>query len=195
MKKLVGFFLVLFLIAWGCTRVEAQEPETGWSVTLYQGICNDRYFSQFFLTPPDWNGNFFTGFGVMNEFYSFWDYFTLGLEGQYVYHYGRQWFHEGTAAVVVRFYPRFNTDLISLNFAVGEGASFASEKPEYEMEAGDRTTHGINYLGFETEIGVPRWSRKMSMVVKLHHRSSVFKLIGNGTADSNFLTFGARYRF
>ncbi|MFH1135583.1 MAG: hypothetical protein V1816_05820 [Pseudomonadota bacterium] len=195
MKKLAVFFLVFALIAPWTSPARAQEPQTGWSATLYQGVCNDRYFSEFFLSYPDWNGNFFTGLGVMNEFFVFWDYFTLGLEGQYVYHYGEQFFHEGTLALVVRYYPRLNSEYVNLNFAVGEGASYATEKPEYEMEARDRTTKGINYLGFETEVGFPKLSRDASLVVKLHHRSSVFKLIGNGTADSNFLTFGLRYRF
>lgn len=90
---------------------------------------------------------------------------------------------------------------IDINFAAGEGFSYATEYPPIEVNP-HAVNHGddqhvsrlLNYLMFELTFSLPRFS-SWSFLYRVHHRSGNFGLI-DGVADgSNFICLGIRYDF
>jgi hypothetical protein len=94
----------------------------------------------------------------------------IELEGQVLRHFGDQAHWEGTLALMFRTGQIPLPGGLSVNFAFGEGASFASEPPRLEGSAKVAPRRFLNYLAFEAEFshasvpGVP-------LVPRIHHRS------------------------
>jgi hypothetical protein len=79
-----------------------------------------------------------------------------------------------------------------VNFAVGEGISYALSRPTFEgLENNERPRKFLNYLAFEAEISHPALAG-VSLVSRLHHRSGIFGLIAPQGSGSNILGLGLR---
>lgn len=116
----------------------------------------------------------------------------IELEGQVLRHFGRQQHWEGTLTLMFRTgdIPLFGG--LSVNLAVGEGLSYASERPRFEGAVDVRPTRFLNYLAFEAEFSHASW-QGVSFVTRLHHRSGVFGLIAPKKSGSNFIGAGIRF--
>lgn len=119
----------------------------------------------------------------------------LEIEAQVLQHFGSQRHAEVSTALVIRTGNATLFDTIDLNFAFGEGLSWALAKPRYEKgpegRRGDDSRHFQNHLMFELEFtlrSVPR----THLVLRLHHRSGVYGLISPQRTGSNFLGIGLR---
>lgn len=127
--------------------------------------------------------------------------FTLGfsgnrleLEGQLVKHFGQQDHLEGVISLVYRTPDIHVGGGFAVNFAFGEGMSYAFDTPAVEGLGKVEAHRWLNYLSFETEIthaSLPGWS----LVPRLHHRSGIFGLIAPKYAGSNYVGIGVRYDF
>jgi hypothetical protein len=81
---------------------------------------------------------------------------------------------------------------VDTSFAIGEGMSYNTEVTTVEKEDDEDAGNWLNYLMFELTLGLPdhpRWD----LVYRIHHRSSVRRLIGAG--GSNYVTLGIKYSF
>lgn len=115
----------------------------------------------------------------------------LEIEAQVLRHFGGQSHWEGTLALMFRTGQIPLASGLSVNFGIGEGLSYASERPRYEGAIDVRPTRLLNYLAFEAEFAhsaVPG----VSFVARLHHRSGVFGLIAPQKSGSNFIGAGIR---
>ena len=61
-----------------------------------------------------------------------------------------------------------------------------------EEDTNDDAQRALNYLLLELAFGLPQHPR-WDLVVRLHHRSSVFGLVGEG--GSNFVCGGIKFGF
>ena len=105
---------------------------------------------------------------------------SFEVEGQIVKHFGLQNHLEFTASILFRTGELNITDAFSVNFAVGEGLSYALRSPADEF--GPTGVRGLNapkfqnFLSFEFEFShaaLPDWH----LVTRLHHRSGIFGFI------------------
>lgn len=115
----------------------------------------------------------------------------IEVEGQLLRHFGGQQHWETTLALMFRTGQIPLAGGLSVNFAVGEGLSYASERPRFEGAVDVRPTRFLNYLAFEAEFAhasVPG----VSLVARLHHRSGIFGLIAPQKSGSNFIGAGLR---
>jgi hypothetical protein len=115
----------------------------------------------------------------------------IEVEGQVLRHFGDQNHWEGTIALMFRTgrIPLFQG--LSVNFAFGEGLSYASERPRLEGSFRVEPTRFLNYLAFEAEFSHASLPG-VYFVPRIHHRSGVFGVIAPKESGSNFIGAGLR---
>jgi hypothetical protein len=116
----------------------------------------------------------------------------IELEGQVLRHFGGQHHWEGTLALMFRTGEIPLAGGLSVNLAVGEGLSYASERPRLEGAIDVRPTRFLNYLAFEAEFSHESLPG-VSLVTRLHHRSGIFGVIAPRKSGSNFIGAGVRF--
>jgi hypothetical protein len=168
---------------------------TPWSVMLYQGFGTSVDMGQVLVFDIKSEDSLFTGLVANRKMFSFWRYFTFELEGQVLRHYKKQEHWEYNGLFMVRFHPFLLDPTIDIEFAVGEGLSYATKTPVIEHEQHpDASSRLLNYLVFEVAF-TPAQYREWSLVTRIHHRSGVFRLFNGTKGGSNFLALGLRYHF
>jgi hypothetical protein len=115
----------------------------------------------------------------------------IEVEGQILRHFGEQRHWEGTLALMFRTgqIPLFSG--LSVNLGVGEGLSYASERPQLEGSFRVEPSRLLNYLAVEAEFShasVPG----IHIVPRIHHRSGIFGVIAPRTSGSNFIGVAVR---
>ncbi|MCB5174066.1 hypothetical protein [Microvirga lenta] len=184
----------------------AQSPERMWHVTGYAS----RWANTDLLDVPErsFRGNLtfedanFVGAGLARVIVPSFsipvpgtDFAFRGnrieIEGQVLRHFGSQSHWEGTVAIMFRTgqIPLFGG--LSVNFAVGEGLSYASERPALEGSFRVEPTRFLNYLAFEAEFSHASLPG-VYFVPRIHHRSGIFGVIAPRESGSNFIGAGLR---
>lgn len=119
----------------------------------------------------------------------------LEMDAQLLRHFGLQSHIESTLALVFRTGDINFWDVLSLNFAMGEGFSLASSRPAYEKGPSGRRGFDSrrlqNHLLFELEFTRPSIPFA-HVVIRLHHRSGIYGVISPQRTGSNFLGIGFR---
>jgi hypothetical protein len=118
---------------------------------------------------------------------------SIEVEAQFGQHFGLQRHQEATLALVWRSRELpLPATRASINFAVGEGFSYALSRPTFEgRENDERPRKFLNYLAFEAEISHAALPG-LSLVPRLHHRSGIFGIIAPQGSGSNILGLGLR---
>ena len=122
----------------------------------------------------------------------------LELEGQIVKHWGKQKHVELTGALVWRTGDWHFTENLGVNFAIGEGISYALHRPRFEKgRSGRRGDHSFrlqNHIMMELEFSyaaMPDWH----FVTRIHHRSGMYGLVSPHKTGSNYFGVGIRRDF
>jgi hypothetical protein len=166
-----------------------------WSVMLYQGFGTSTDLGQTLVFDIKSEDSHFTGLVANRKMFSFWRHFTFELEGQVLRHYGKQEHWEYNGLFMIRFHPFLLDPTVDIEFAVGEGLSYATQTPVIEQEQHpDASSRFLNYLVFEVAF-TPAQYREWSLVTRIHHRSGAFRLFNGTKGGSNFLALGLRYHF
>jgi hypothetical protein len=166
-----------------------------WSVMIYHGFGTSTDLGQTLFFDIKSEDSLFTGVVANRKMFSFWRYFTFELEGQVVRHYRKQEHWEYNGLFMVRFHPFLLDPTVDIEFAVGEGLSYATQTPVIEEEQHpDASSRFLNYLVFEVAF-TPVQYREWSLVTRIHHRSGAFGLFNGTRGGSNFLALGLRYHF
>jgi len=210
-RKLLVVLTALLFIASG----KAHAFERGdWHVAVFSSVHSDKELSNDLLIglitgDLDLRPSYFASIAVSRTILKdvplpipFTDLALEGnsfeIEGQIVKHFGLQNHIEFTASILFRTGELNITDALSVNFAVGEGVSYALQPPADEF--GPSGVRGLNapkfqnFLSFEFEFShaeLPDWH----LVTRLHHRSGIFGLISPKITGSNFLAIGIRKDF
>lgn len=196
-RILPAAFFLLCLAALPPGRGQAGEflqAGTHWYLNVYAGIYSPRDMGKTMLLHPlEGEENFLLGLGLGRELVRWKTYLSLEVEALVANHFGvhknpsrTRNYLEYVLMANLR-YQTFPWDrYVKTTLAIGDGFSYAEEKTWDEQQ------YGLNYLQVEVTFAPPKDDR-LAFVYRIHHRSGVFGLVGDGGA--NFYTFGLRYRF
>ncbi len=126
------------------------------------------------------------------EFWHYKKYISFEVEGQIGKHFDNDTFWEFNGVIIGRWHAFPWNKYLNTSFAVGDGFSYYTEVSKVEKEDDEDAQRTLNYLMFELALGLPQYPR-WDMVVRIHHRSSIFGLYGAG--GSNYVTGGIKFSF
>jgi len=216
--------LCLVLTAGGVAAQEPQEAETvaqeapkespaapdysenHFALSLYGGYLTTQVFSELYTGPNRLVNTTLFALSLSRELFSVGH--VLGVsaleplkieaEGIAVVHSGvwpeNQSFSEFAGSLNLRWhrFPWNRHVLTTMGF--GEGLSYASQKPSYEIEINNKTANLLNYLMFDVTFAHPDLP-ELALLFRLHHRSGVFGLFDDVSGGSNFFVAGLKFRF
>jgi hypothetical protein len=164
-----------------------------WFLTVYAGaFAQDDIGDIFALQPKFEDNDYIVVTALAREFWHHKQYLSLEVEGQVGKHFNNDTFWEFNGALIGRWHAFPWDKYVDTSFAVGDGISVYTEVSEVEEEDDEDAGLVLNYLMFELALGLPRFPQ-WDLVVRIHHRSSVFGLAGS--AGSNYLCGGIKYSF
>ncbi len=124
----------------------------------------------------------------------FEDALSFELEGQIGKWWGDQDNLEFNLPVAIRWSKFPWNHYVSTSLAYGLGPSYATEKPDAEIDLHDTTKKFLVYWFSEIAFGPPE--SNWAGILRIHHRSGAFGLIADhGEGGSNTLAAGLKYRF
>jgi hypothetical protein len=124
----------------------------------------------------------------------FEDALSFELEGQIGKWWGDQDNVEFNLPVAIRWSKFPWNHYVSTSLAYGLGPSYATEKPDAEIDLHDTTKKFLVYWFGEIAFGPPQ--SNWAGIFRIHHRSGAFGLIADhGEGGSNTLAAGLKYRF
>jgi len=124
----------------------------------------------------------------------FEDALSFELEGQIGKWWGDQDNLEFNLPLAIRWSKFPWNQYVSTSLAYGLGPSYATEKPDAEIDLHDTTKKILVYWFGEIAFGPPE--SNWAGILRIHHRSGAFGLIADhGEGGSNTLAAGLKYRF
>jgi hypothetical protein len=199
--RLRWILLILFVL-WQCPisgalaedEVDQKDaPRSKWFLTVYGGAHAQDDINDVFTFQATFHDNAYVAVvALAREFWHYDNYLGFEVEGQLGKHFNKddQW--EFAGLIVGRWHAFPWDKYVDTSFAVGDGMSYYSEVSEVEKEDDEDAQRALNYLMFELALGLPQYPR-WDLVFRVHHRSSVFGLVGAG--GSNFVCGGLKFSF
>ncbi len=177
-----------------------------YAIAIYGGYLTTQVFSELYSGPNKLVNSKFVAVSLSRELISVGHVIgvnalaplKLEAEGIAALHMGQwpesQTFSEFVGALNLRWH-RFpwNRRLLT-TMGIGEGLSYAAEKPSYEVEINNKSAHLMNFLMFDVTFAHPDLP-ELALLLRLHHRSGAFGLFDGVTGGSNFFTVGLKYTF
>jgi len=193
------------------TQQDGRLRGSGYSITVFRAIGLDttlpdlvpRFLHGTLRTEPEW----FTAMAVKGPVFRQLRLGTPVLDAwlgpmeweiQGVRHDGTRSYWEGTAALMQRTKDLVLGDMLAVNVAVGDGASYAATDEANEsgsgMQRGQDTYRWLNHLICEAEWTVPSW-RHVHLATRIHHRCGVWGVVAPAFSGGNYLSVGLRYEY
>lgn len=193
--------MALFLLQlWFGSVALADDEKTGddanhykWFLTVYGGAhAQDDIGDVFALKPKFEDNDYIVVAALARQFWRYRNYISFEVEGQVGKHFNNDTFWEFNGLVIGRWHAFPWNRYVDTSIAVGDGLSCYTEVSKVEKEDDDDAQKTLNYLMFELALGLPQYPR-WDMVLRIHHRSSIFGLYGAG--GSNYVTGGFKFSF
>lgn len=169
--------------------------DDGWSIGFYGGVLTEAEieYSLNHLSLIDESYKL-TALVLNRDIGEVTKHIRAELEGQIVKQWGNQHHFELNGLLLLRWtaFPWNRT--LPTSFAIGEGLSYATEKPEFEKRLKPKVQRLLNFMIWEIAVSLPQWPQ-WDYFFRVHHRSGVFGLFDGVTGGSNGLTAGMRYSF
>lgn len=194
-KKLICFIAITSLLA--ISLAEKSAADDGYFLSLYGGQVSDTQFNAIIRGILDYQDYYLVACVLGKELAVYKDKIGIEMEGQIVKHINGKEHWEFNPVLTLRWLPFPWDDTLETSFAWGNGLSFATETPEFEVEESSHhgeTSQLLYYFMVEIDVVVPNMS-KLHVFSRIHHRSSVFGIIDGIMAGSNYVTFGLKYHF
>jgi hypothetical protein len=198
----VGWFLILFMALVSLTTSDTLAQDDNeendserykWFLTAYGGAHAQDDFNDVVTLQPSFEDNAYIGVvALARELWHYKKYLSFELEGQVAKHFNKDTHWEIVGVLIGRWHYFPWNKYVDTSFAVGDGVSYYTDVSEVEKEDDDDAQRTLNYLLLELALGLPEYP-KWDFVLRLHHRSSVFGLIGSG--GSNFVCAGIKFGF
>jgi hypothetical protein len=176
---------------------ENSSAEDGYFLSLYGGQVSDTQFNAIIRGIVDFKDYYLVAGALGKELMVWKDRIGIEVEGQIVKHINGSEHWEFNPLLTLRWLHFPWDQTLDTSFAWGNGLSYATEDPEFEVEEsshGNKTSQVLYYFMVEWVFAfpdVPQWR----VFSRIHHRSSVFGLIDGIMAGSNYVTLGLRYAF
>ena len=186
--------ILIISTAWAQVATEENEAQRHkWFLTAYAGAHAQDDFQDVVTFQPKFEDNAYVGvMALARELWYYKKYFSFELEGQVAKHFNKdtQWEFVGVLIGRWNFFPwdRY----LDTSLAIGDGMSYYTEVSEVEKEDDEDAQRALNYLLVEVAMGLPKYPQ-WDLVLRIHHRSSVFGLVGAG--GSNFVCAGIKFGF
>lgn len=120
-------------------------------------------------------------------------WYALELEANMAKHWGMTDHMDFNMPIVTVRWEYFPWDeVLDTNLAFGIGPSYATSKPESEIENDDDTRQFLIYWHISADFSLP--DSPWALLLRLHHRSTGYGLFGH-EGGGNVLTAGLRYEF
>ena len=198
MQWFLFFILVLIVCSASAALAEDEKKETNvkrhkWFLTAYAGAHAQDDIGDVLTLQPKFEDNAYIGvLALARELWHYKKYLSLELEGQVAKHFNKDTHWEFVGVLIGRWHLFPWDKYVDTSFAVGDGISYYTEVSEVEEDDDEDAQRALNYLLFEVALGLPKYP-KWDLVIRLHHRSSIFGLWGAG--GSNFVCGGIKYSF
>ena len=164
-----------------------------WFLTAYGGAHAQDHIEDLFTFNARFEDNDYIAVAALaREFWHYKNYISFEVEGQIGKHFNNDTFWEFNGLIIGRWHVFPWNQYIDTSIAVGDGLSYYSEVSKVEKEDDDDAQRTLNYLMFELALGLPQYPR-WHLVVRIHHRSSIFGLYGAG--GSNYACGGIKFSF
>lgn len=188
--------LVVLAISNAWAQNEIEEPEAGrykWFLTAYAGAHAQDDFQDVVTFQPTFEDNAYIGVvALARELWHYKKFFSFELEGQVAKHFNKDTHWEFVGVLIGRWHYFPWNKYVDTSLAIGDGMSYYTDISEVEKEDDDDAQRTLNYLLVEVALGLPQYPR-WDLVFRIHHRSSVFGLVGAGR--SNFVCGGIKFGF
>ena len=194
-------FLVVFalLLCFGSgaladdEKTKDDKKKYKWFLTVYGGAHAQDDIGDVFAFKAKFEDNdYIVVAALAREFWRFKKYISFEVEGQIGKHFNNDTFWEFNGVIIGRWHEFPWNRYVDTSFAVGDGLSYHTQVSKVEKEDDEDAQKTLNYLLFELALGLPQYPR-WDMVVRIHHRSSIFGLYGAG--GSNYVTGGIKFSF
>jgi hypothetical protein len=171
-------------------------PRRPWFVTGYYGFGTDGDITQFPGISHDsqFVRSFFIDLAAGREIWQIMEPLALEVEGQALKHFGMQTHFEFDLALGLRWHAFPWDAYVDTSFAVFNGLSWATQKPQIEIERRRKTAHLLNYVAIEFDFSLPE-EPEWALAIRLHHRSGAWGSFDGVYGGSNFFSLGVRHRF
>jgi hypothetical protein len=174
-------------------KSESDIKRLKWFLTVYAGAHAQDDIGDVFTFSAKFEDNDYIAVAALaREFWHYQDYISFEVEGQIGRHFNNDTFWEFNGLIIGRWHAFPWNNYVDTSVAVGDGLSFYTEVSKVEKEDDEDAQKTLNYLMFELALGLPQYPR-WDLVVRIHHRSSIFGLYGAG--GSNYLTGGIKFSF
>jgi len=190
--RISAFLIVIALVPVFMGHAMAEQD---FAVTLYGGRMTDGDFGDSLTGQADFIDAYILVGALSWTFARVYDdALSFELEGQVGKWFGDSDNWEFNFPVAIRWSKFPWNNHVATSLAYGLGPSFASEKPEAEIDVNDSTHKFLVYWYGEIALGPP--GSNWEGVLRIHHRSGAFGLVADrGDGGSNTLCIGLKYRF
>jgi len=193
----------LFLFAWLLCfesnaladdgKIEDDIKRPKWFLTVYGGAHVQDDINDIFTFQPKFEDNDYIAVAALaREFWHYKKYISFEVEGQIGKHFNNDTFWEFNGLIIGRWHAFPWNKYVETSFAMGDELSYYTEVSKVEKEDDEDAQKTLNYLMFELALGLPQYPR-WDLVVRIHHRSSIFGLYGAG--GSNYVCGGIKFSF
>lgn len=190
---MVGRLLFPFLIL---MYANCNAADDKWFVSLYGGQFSNTALNEIVRFGTDFEDSYVYVLSAGKQLGVYKNTIGYEIEGQVGVHSGDQDHVEANCAFTLRWLPFIWDKYVDTSFAFGNGLSYASKDPPLEERESDdkKTNQWQYYISVEMAFALPQ-KPQWELFLRIHHRSSVFGLIGGVSSGSNFVGPGIRYYF
>jgi hypothetical protein len=195
---------------WQVEQAHAQSQESPNAIFVFGGTATQGSLVGTLFTP--WNidfsdvnmlgGSYSRRLGTVNELIGgsglghFGDNVTVEAEIGTSRRFGGDDLSEAWTALYFRYDGLPWNDTVYTTIALSTGVNLLLEDSKFEVEAGSgqHASRLLHYLAPEITFADPA-NKDVELVIRLHHRSSIFGLMDDFNSGSTFVTAGIRLRF
>lgn len=178
-----------------CLPPDGRAEDDLYALNIYSGRMSTNHWIDFF--QPNGQIHFEDSYlfaATLAKRVGGWeDKASYEIEGQIVKHFHLQTNWEFNALATVRWEAFWWDDFVDTSVAFGLGPSYATDKPEIEIENDGDTSRFLVYWMLELAAALPSHPR-IALIARIHHRSDAYGLVAD-EGGSNALAVGLKWIF
>ena len=176
------------------SSTSAIAKETEYAFNLYVGQMTSNHWDDFFRGQEvNEEESYLLATTLTRRLGGYKDLLSYEVEGQLVKHFSRQDHWEFNALGVLRWEPFWWDKWLETSAAFGLGPSYATQKPQIEIDTDGDTAHFLLYWMLELAVAPFSERPELELITRLHHRSNGYGLFAD-VGGSNALAIGLKYR-